>query len=39
MIFKNFYKFTLIFILIFCLSTSPILAYYNEDNRKKRDTL
>lgn len=32
MMFKNFYKFTLFLILIFYLSASPALAYYNEDN-------
>jgi len=35
MIFKNFYKFTLFLILIFYLSVSPTLAYYNEDNGGK----
>jgi NTE family protein len=34
MMFKNVYKFTLILILIFYLSASPALAYYNEDNGK-----
>ncbi|MGB6371664.1 MAG: patatin-like phospholipase family protein, partial [Atribacterota bacterium] len=35
MMFKNFYKFTLFLILIFYLSVSPTLAYYNEDNGGK----
>jgi len=33
--FKNFYKFGLFLILIFYLSASPTLAYYNEDNGGK----
>ena len=33
--FKNFYKFALIFILIFFLFAPPTLAYYVEDNGKK----
>ncbi len=37
MMFKNFYKFTLILILIFYLFAPSTLAYYNEDNGKKTE--